>query len=438
MTTLKSKPKAFNIILIMLLISVKGFSQNTFPSIGNVGVGNTDPQYKLDVSGAVNATQYRLNGSPMIVLSGTNNTIDGDLSVTNKLNVGNKLSFGNNGSTQKISIDFTQSNSTTPAILKFSGTGIGLIGGGTGTDGNPTPNLECVNGLGLVNAFAQAISVAYNPTGPTNPTGGNVLMGHNGINAFIETQGTGTAPTNSPNHPGDLFINKTCSRNVYFFSHIANGGFGTTLTNVVSIDGQLNIRKNMQLSTSGASFTDNFSKLYINSDIGSSSNGIKIKHGYSGGDGIKIATYNDAVAFEVTQSPNIANDGPTTFKIEGDGKTAITTTNTTAFTIQDGTSGQVNFKVNKNGETYSRHVKVMITNFPDYVFEPNYKLLSLYEIEQFYLKNKRLPEMPSAKDVEKNNLDLGEMNNLLVKKIEEMTILMIELKKEVDLLKKNK
>lgn len=406
-------------------------------NVGNIGIGTNSPQYKLDVLGDVRISNNLLVGGGIITSQTVNANGEingGDVHVANNLDVANNFILGNG--TQKLSLSLTQSTSTLPAILKFSGIGIPGIGDPpSGTDGNPTPNLECVNGLGLVNAFAQAISVAYNPSGPSNPTGGNILMGHNGINAFIETQGTGSNPNNPPNHPGDLFINKTCGRNVYFFSHVGGGAFGQNLTNVVSIDGKLNIRRNMQLSTAGSNFIDNFSKLYINSDIGSSSNGIKIKHGAAGMDGIRISTYNDAIALEVTKSPNLANDGGTTFKIEGDGSTAITTTNTTAFTITDGANGQVNFKVKSTGETFSRHIRVMVTNFPDYVFEPDYKLMSLREIESFYKKYKHLPEIPSAEEVEQNDLDLGEMNKLLLKKIEELTILMVQQQNEIDLLK---
>ena len=87
------------------------------------------------------------------------------------------------------------------------------------------------------------LSIAYNPAN-TAITGGQLVMGHNGVNAFLETQGTGALNTNF-NHPGDLFINRYCNRNVMFFAHTVP--FATNITNVVSIDGSLNVRTRMQL-----------------------------------------------------------------------------------------------------------------------------------------------------------------------------------------------
>lgn len=77
------------------------------------------------------------------------------------------------------------------------------------------------------------------------------------------------------------------------------------------------------------------------------------------------------------------------------------------------------------------------SNWPDYVFEPDYKLLGLDELRAFIKQHKHLPEIPSAKEVEENGVSVGEMNALLLKKIEELTLHMIELKGEIDSLKKN-
>lgn len=67
--------------------------------------------------------------------------------------------------------------------------------------------------------------------------------------------------------------------------------------------------------------------------------------------------------------------------------------------------------------------------WPDYVFSPTYKLQSLDEVEQFTKKYSHLPEIPSAKEIEKEGQDLGEMNRLLLKKVEELTLYLIEERK---------
>jgi len=68
---------------------------------------------------------------------------------------------------------------------------------------------------------------------------------------------------------------------------------------------------------------------------------------------------------------------------------------------------------------------------PDYVFEKDYDLLPLYELETYINQNKHLPEVPSAKEMEANGLDVLEMNLILLKKVEELTLHLIEIKKTV-------
>ena len=67
---------------------------------------------------------------------------------------------------------------------------------------------------------------------------------------------------------------------------------------------------------------------------------------------------------------------------------------------------------------------------PDYVFEDTYILKSLTEVEQFIKENKHLPDIPSAADVETNGINLGEIHTKLLLKIEELTLYVIDLKKQ--------
>ncbi|WP_343530989.1 hypothetical protein [Pedobacter sp.] len=89
-------------------------------------------------------------------------------------------------------------------------------------------------------------------------------------------------------------------------------------------------------------------------------------------------------------------------------------------------------KLSVNGKIRAREVKVEPTaNWPDYVFEESYKPMSLAEISTFVKQHKHLPEVPSAKEVAQNGLELGEMNKLLLKKIEELTLHLIEKDKQL-------
>jgi hypothetical protein len=88
-----------------------------------------------------------------------------------------------------------------------------------------------------------------------------------------------------------------------------------------------------------------------------------------------------------------------------------------------------------NGEMFARKATVTLSNYPDYVFRKDYKLATLSEIEHTIGKEGRLPGMPSAKEVAEKGLDLGEQNRLLVEKIEELTLHLIRMQKEIDALK---
>jgi hypothetical protein len=83
----------------------------------------------------------------------------------------------------------------------------------------------------------------------------------------------------------------------------------------------------------------------------------------------------------------------------------------------------------------TRKVKVDVGTWPDYVFAPDYTLPSLQEIENFITRHNHLPDMPTAADVADDGLNLGDNQALLLKKIEELTLHLIELNKTVQQLK---
>ncbi len=80
-------------------------------------------------------------------------------------------------------------------------------------------------------------------------------------------------------------------------------------------------------------------------------------------------------------------------------------------------------------------VKLQSSGWPDYVFGKNYKLKPLDELEQYINSNHHLPNIPAAQTVEKEGLEVGEMQRRMMEKIEELTLYVIALKKEIELLK---
>jgi len=87
-----------------------------------------------------------------------------------------------------------------------------------------------------------------------------------------------------------------------------------------------------------------------------------------------------------------------------------------------------------NGKIVARSLIITMSTWADYVFAPNYKLPNLYDVEKYYLANKHLPEIPSEKEIIENGVDVAEMNKLLLKKIEELTILMVQQEKRINAL----
>jgi hypothetical protein len=103
-----------------------------------------------------------------------------------------------------------------------------------------------------------------------------------------------------------------------------------------------------------------------------------------------------------------------------------------------GTTNPGSFKLAVEGKIGAREVQVTLQNpWPDYVFEPTYDLKPLAEIETYIKENKHLPEVPSAKEMEKKGVNLGEMNMLLLRKIEELTLYILDQNKEIEKLKEH-
>ena len=85
-----------------------------------------------------------------------------------------------------------------------------------------------------------------------------------------------------------------------------------------------------------------------------------------------------------------------------------------------------------DGKIHSEEVKVEIINGSDFVFESDYHLRSLEETESYIQQHKHLPDIPSAKEMEEDGLELGAFNMKLLQKIEELTLYQIELLKRLE------
>jgi hypothetical protein len=88
-------------------------------------------------------------------------------------------------------------------------------------------------------------------------------------------------------------------------------------------------------------------------------------------------------------------------------------------------------KLAVKGTVYATKVIVTANGWSDYVFYPSYTLRPLPELEQYILQQQHLPEIPTADEVQKNGIDVGDNQALLLKKIEELTLYVIDLNKQV-------
>ncbi len=90
------------------------------------------------------------------------------------------------------------------------------------------------------------------------------------------------------------------------------------------------------------------------------------------------------------------------------------------------------------GTVHAQEVKVDLLGAlaPDYVFAPDYELMSLQETENYIKANRHLPEVPSAAEIQEEGLHLKEMNLLLLKKVEELTLHTIRQEKQIKRLQK--
>lgn len=127
----------------------------------------------------------------------------------------------------------------------------------------------------------------------------------------------------------------------------------------------------------------------------------------------------------------LSSFGGIKFFTQGAPRMAITNTGSVCI----GTLNPHGYMLAVGGKVIAEEVVVMVqSNWPDYVFETGYSLPSLSELEAYLRVNRHLPNVPSAVEVKDNGVNLGEMNAVLLKKVEELTLYMIEANKKIEAL----
>jgi trimeric autotransporter adhesin len=130
-----------------------------------------------------------------------------------------------------------------------------------------------------------------------------------------------------------------------------------------------------------------------------------------------------------TNSFKIQTNGVTRLTVLSNGKVGIGTTLT---------NNPNNYDLAVNGKIGAKDIQLenSSTTWADYVFDAKYKLTPLTEVEKYIKSNQHLEGIPSAESVRKDGYSLSQMDEALLKKVEELTLYVIEQQKEIDALKK--
>jgi hypothetical protein len=391
--------------------SLFGMSSSTtvmfFDNNDNVGIGTSDPQEKLDVNGSLKATNATFAGTVtanQLNVENFNFTTDslgiGTKTPQERLHVanGNILLAKNSTATSSGSMMFKLNSSWEETW------GIEYVNSSTTENGLSFWNYRYIapNKDGDTTRGAQKRSVLF----LTNSRDGRIGMGTTNPQANLDVSGSFKAESADISAISantltvqDATVNGSLSANSLTVPSITTTTLtagNATITDLLKaseaqIIGTLNAR-NVIIENIASANTLNAQNANIN-EITS----------YTTGAGVAFAIIKKSATLEEE-----------VFKIYG--------------------NGTVNAK-KINAEEINVSVNAMIS-YPDYVFEDDYNLLPLNEVEQYIKENKRLPEIPSAKEAEENGIDLGSMQVKLLLKIEELTLYAIEQQKLIEDLQK--
>lgn len=109
-----------------------------------------------------------------------------------------------------------------------------------------------------------------------------------------------------------------------------------------------------------------------------------------------------------------------------------------ALQVISNTTAKKNFTVTGEGKVFARKYTTTMQNIPDYVFDENYPLLPMADLRAFLQREKHLPNVPSAEEYEANGVELGEMNRVLLEKVEELTLYILQLEERMKRLEEEK
>lgn len=400
------------ILAISILCGLNSYSQNTIPTTTCTGAlkindslnVNKDIMALGDITskGEVVATDT-MRAQKDILIDG-NAKVGGDLSILGKstfeqeMIVKKSLLFDGGNE-----FSYTQATATSRATFYLGN-----------SSAKPLPWLTCENPN--VNALPQFINpgsfISRVPTGSGLGSTNSSLSFYSapwGGSGIIEVEGTDQFGGSN----NGLLLNYFCGRNTYINTgwDIPNAKDGGT----VYMGAKVDMQNSLKLGWTQSGIID------LNTSI-------EINQNATNGNGVKVNTYNTGLkAYSIQR-----NDGKNTFIVYGSGVTQIGTEKV-------GSGPHANAMLTVSGKVACKEVRVFDNTsgyWADFVFEKNYKLMPLLEVEKYYNSNKHLPNIPTAKQIEEDGNDLAKTDALLLQKIEELTIYIVQQQKEIEELKK--
>jgi hypothetical protein len=407
-------------------------SNTYFNLSGNVGIGTTSPVGKLELNDG--------NGTGVIAYFGSNGTANAKGLYFSRPSV----------NTNPVNIQGTMSGvGATHISLQAEGGYVGI--------GTTSPNAKLhVQGSLAGGVQTQIINTSesdgayaslylktgtqtgfefykYNAANSTYPNGAGLNNYDNGP-IFIST---GNAPRLLITGSGNVGIGTTSPNYKLVVNDISNDGhgylgFSYSTTDAFKI-GRNNTTGNLDFTSLNG--TNNYGYIFLNGNVGIGTTTPIGKFDLRGNAFIGTSDLAIGAAGSFVQIDQGASTGNTYTQIRAYSNGGTVTNNL----ILQNSGGKVGIGttipdqlLTVKGTIHSQEVKVDLSvPGPDYVFEPTYKLPSLAEVKAFINKNHHLSEIPSAAEMAKNGLDLGDMNVKLLKKVEELTLHLIDKEEEL-------
>ncbi len=419
--------KKIQIIALFCVSSLSAWSQtNIYPETGDVtiGAGNLvqTGNYNLTTQGAVKLKNYLLFDADGDFTGGNYFSIQ-DHASNNYLRMGYGLSdqlvikssgfvgIGTNNPGYTFEVEKAEAANNTEYLLgafnhsgNSGGVYIGYVGNGTAArEGRVRSggNIDLALGTTL---YKQAIVISN--------ASGNVGIG----TSNLEISGTGVA---------DLVVGS------------ANSSQGIVINAKSTNDGVLSFASDGVLSSrfiyNNPTGTLNFHKPGVGNILSLDNNELKLVTSISldGSLGDLVSLFGDRIGQANMYGFGIESNGGTLYNKAVSGYNWYLNTN-----ADQGASAMMKLTSSElvvDGKIRSEEVKVEVINAPDYVFATDYELRTLHETKQYISENRHLPEIPSALEMEKNGVELGDMSMKLLKKIEELTLYQIELLEKLEL-----